>query len=115
MGLLQDFQLLTENSRVQDNSLYYKSDGIYFTYDRLDFAIESQHFSFTKMFDYAKKAVDNIEDSTEKMKEITNDIDKIKLAKVKQIQKLDTVFSALLKSELIDFDNKVGKYLEQYE
>lgn len=117
MGLLDDFQLINEaeKGRIPDNALYYRSDGIIFSYPRLDLTLDSNNFDFGQMFQYAKNAVENIEDSTDKLNEINDRIGTIQKAKIKQIQKLDVIFTALLEAELVDFDNKVGKYLEQFK
>lgn len=117
MSLLDDFQLITESEsgRVPDNSLYYRSDGIIFSYPRLDLTLDSNNFDFSEMFKLAKNAVDDIKDSTDKLNEINDHIGTIQKAKIKQIQKLDVIFTALLEAELVDFDNKVGKYLGQFK
>lgn len=113
MSLIKEFQLLTEDQRIKDSSLYYKSDGIMFTYDRLDLSLDSDNFNLVKHFDMLKNTVepDEIDDNVKKIQE---DIARLKDQKLDHIRKLDVIFKALLEAELIDFDNQVGKYLEQY-
>ena len=113
MSLIKEFKLLTEDQRITDSSLYYKSDGITFTYDRLNISLDSDNFNMRQHFDMLKNNVEP--DQIENTLNIINDnIEQLKDQKIDHIRKLDVIFKALLEAELIDFDNQVGKYLEQF-